>query len=254
MIAAAGRSGGSPIAFLLQPAPVGAGFLMLGQSVRNLRTLLTRQCARRHPKIAMAALSAQILEAAGRRPEGSLLAAKEFLALGTRDAVDQALRRLASRGQLVKITRGRYALPVRSRFGIRPPAPELVMAHLKAELGEELVSSGVAAANALGLTTQMPVQQIFLSRTRSSKRYSFGQQEISLRQAPRWQFLLADRPAGQAIRALAWLGPDQAGAALPKLRKVLSVEEWNALLAVRAELPLWMVELLNEQAVQVLRG
>ena len=25
-------------------------------------------------------------------------------------------------GQLVKITRGRYALPVRSRFGTRPPA------------------------------------------------------------------------------------------------------------------------------------
>lgn len=202
----------------------------------------------------MAALSAQILEAAGRRPEGSLLAAKEFLALGTRDAVDQALRRLASRGQLVKITRGRYALPVRSRFGTRPPAPELVMAHLKAELGEELVSSGVAAANALGLTTQMPVQQTYLSRSRSRKRYRFGKQEISLRQAPRWQFLLADRPAGQAIRALAWLGPDQAGAALPKLRKVLPAEEWNALLAVRAELPLWMVELLNEQAVQVLRG
>lgn len=132
----------------------------------------------------MTALGAQILEAADRRPEGSLLAAKEFLALGKRDAVDQSLRRLASRGQLVKITRGRYALPVRSRFGTRPPAPELVMAHLKTELGEQLVSSGVAAANALGLTTQMPVQQTFLSRTRSRKRYRFGKQEISLRQAP----------------------------------------------------------------------
>ena len=198
----------------------------------------------------MTALSAQILEAAGRRPEGSLLAAKEFLALGARDAVDQALRRLASRGQLVKITRGRYALPVRSRFGTRPPAPELVMAHLKTELGEELVSSGVAAANALGLTSQMPVQQTFLSRTRSRKRYRFGKQEISLRQAPRWQFLLADRPAGQAIRALAWLGPDQAGAALPKLRQALPTAEWDALLAVRAELPIWLVELLNEQEAE----
>lgn len=202
----------------------------------------------------MTALGAQILEAAGRRPEGSLLAAKEFLALGKRDAVDQSLRRLASRGQLVKITRGRYALPVRSRFGTRPPAPELVMAHLKTELGEQLVSSGVAAANALGLTTQMPVQQTFLSRTRSRKRYRFGKQEISLGQAPPWQFLLADRPAGQAIRALAWLGPDQAGAALPKLRKALPTPEWDALLAVRAELPTWLVELLNEQEAQVLRG
>lgn len=118
------------------------------------------------------------------------------------------------------------------------------MAHLKAELGKELLSSGVAAANALGLTTQMPVQQTFLSRTRSRKRYRFGKQEISLRQAPRWQFLLADRPAGQAIRALAWLGPDEASAALP-------TPEWDALLAVRAELPIWLVELLNEQEADV---
>ncbi len=72
-------------------------------------------------------LSEQILEAAGKCPEGFLLAAKQFLALGTRDAVDQALRRLATRGKLVKITRGRYALPVCSRFGTRPPAPEAVM-------------------------------------------------------------------------------------------------------------------------------
>ena len=118
----------------------------------------------------------------------------------------------------------------------------------------QCASSGVAAANALGLTTQMPVQQTFLSRSRSRKRYRFGKQEISLRQAPRWQFLLADRPAGQAIRALAWLGPDQAGAALSKLRKVLPAEEWNALLAVRAELPLWLVELLNAQESEVVRG
>jgi hypothetical protein len=202
----------------------------------------------------MTALSVQILEAASRRPEGSLLAAKEFLALGKRDAVDQALRRLVSRGQLVKITRGRYALPVHSRFGTRPPSPELVMARLQDEQGEQLLSSGAAAANALGLTTQVPVQQTFLSRTRSRKRYRFGNQEVMLRQAPRWQFLLADRPAGQAIRALAWLGPDQAGAALLELRKTLSQQDWDALLSVRAELPIWLVGLLNEQAAQELHG
>jgi hypothetical protein len=195
----------------------------------------------------MTSLTTKILDAAVHRPEGSLLAAKQFLALGKRDAIDQALRRLCSRGQLLKITRGRYALPVRSRFGTRPPSPELVIARLNEEQGEQLVSSGVAAANALGLTTQIPVQQTFLSRARSRKRYLFGKQELIMRQAPRWQFLLADRPAGQAIRALAWLGPDQASAALPKLRQVLPQSEWNALMAVRAELPLWLAELLNEQ-------
>ena len=50
-----------------------------GQRVRNLRALLTHQCKRRRTGTATTALSAQILEAASRRPEGSLLAAKEFL-------------------------------------------------------------------------------------------------------------------------------------------------------------------------------
>lgn len=196
----------------------------------------------------MTVLSEQILEAAAKRPEGSLLAAKQFLALGKRDAVDQALRRLAARGQLVKITRGRYALPVRSRFGTRPPAPEVVIAQLNQEGAQQLVSSGAAAANALGLTTQMPVEQTFLARSRSQKRYVFGRQQVTIRPAAAWNFLLADRPAGQAIRALIWLGPDQASAALPTLRSTLPPEEWRALLSVRAELPLWLAELLSDSA------
>jgi len=202
----------------------------------------------------MAVLSEQILEAAGKRPEGSLLAAKQFLALGKRNAVDQALRRLAARGKLVKITRGRYALPVRSRFGTRPPAPEMVIAQINQEGAQQHVSSGAAAANALGLTTQMPVQQTYLSRSRSQKRYAFGKQQVTIRPAAAWNFLLADRPAGQAIRALAWLGPDQASEALPQLRTVLPPQEWEALLSVRAELPLWLAELLSEQAQEPLEA
>jgi len=198
----------------------------------------------------MAVLNERILEAAGKRPEGSLLAAKQFLTLGNRAAVDQALRRLALRGKLVKIARGRYALTISSRFGTRPPAPEVVIAQLNREGAQQLVSSGAAAANALGLTTQMPVQQIYLSRSRSQKRYVFGKQQVTIRPAAAWNFLLPDRPAGQAIRALTWLGPDQASAALPELRRALPPVEWDALLSVRAELPLWLAELLSEQPLE----
>jgi hypothetical protein len=96
----------------------------------------------------------------------------------------------------------------------------------------------------------MPVQQTFLARTRSQKRYVFGKEQVTIRPAASWNFLLPDRPAGQAIRALTWLGPDQALAALPTLRRVLPLQEWDALLSVRAELPLWLAELLSEQALE----
>jgi hypothetical protein len=55
------------------------------------------------------------------------------------------VRRLAARGQLVKITRGRYALPLRSRLRTRPTAPESVITQLNLEGAQQLVSSAAAA-------------------------------------------------------------------------------------------------------------
>lgn len=63
------------------------------------------------------------------------------------------------------------------------------------------------------------------------QRYVFGKQQVTIRPASAWNFLLADRPAGQAIRALTWLGPDQASAAVATLRSTLPPEEWRALVS-----------------------
>ena len=60
-----------------------------------------------------------ILTYARSQPEGALLAAKELLHLGSRAAVDQALKRLEERNELMRLGRGLYALPVKTRFGAR---------------------------------------------------------------------------------------------------------------------------------------
>jgi len=80
------------------------------------------------------------------------------------------------------------------------------------------------------------------------QRYVFGKQQVTIRPASAWNFLLADRPDCEAIRALTWLGPDQASAALPTLRSTLPPEKWRALVSVCAELPLWLAKLLSEAA------
>jgi len=61
---------------------------------------------------------------------------KEFLHLGSRAAVDQALSRLAKEGKLLRIARGSCVTPVSSRFGTRAPAPEKVVYALAAQSGE----------------------------------------------------------------------------------------------------------------------
>jgi hypothetical protein len=59
------------------------------------------------------------------------------------------------------------------------------------------------------LTTQVPVRSVYLTSGRSRKMH-LGKQVVELRHAPRWQLALANRPAGEAVRALAWLGPERA--------------------------------------------
>ena len=110
-----------------------------------------------------------ILAAAQALPEGGLFSPKEFLHLASRAAVYQALTRMTREGRLLCVGSGVYALPVQGRFGARPPSTRTVVAAIEATSGELVVPSGAAEANALGLTTQVPVREVFLTSGPSRK-------------------------------------------------------------------------------------
>ena len=64
----------------------------------------------------------QIMTYAAALPEGALIHPKALLHLGTRAAIDQALSRLAKKGELLRVCHGIYVRPVATRFGPRPLA------------------------------------------------------------------------------------------------------------------------------------
>ena len=187
----------------------------------------------------MERLSETVLRHAQRQPEGAPVLAKGLLHLGSRAAVDQALSRLVRRGALLRAGRGVYVLPVESRFGRRAPSVEKTIEGLAAARGERIANSGAMAANVLGLTTQVPVKRVFLT-SGSSRTLTLGRERIELRHAPPWQLALADRRAGEAVRALAWLGRERAGAATGVVRQRLSEEERRELGSVSAQMPGWL--------------
>jgi len=193
-------------------------------------------------------LTEQILEHTSRLPEGIPVAAKGLLHLGNRAAIDKALSRLASRGQLIRAVRGVYLRPVESRFGLRPPSVERVVEAVASQRGEIIASNGAAAANALGLTTQVPVRSIYLT-SGPSRKMSLGRQVVEFRHAPRWQLALANRPAGEAVRALAWLGTEKAGAAAEVLRAKLSPTALSELLMAAPRLPTWLACAVSKTAL-----
>ena len=114
----------------------------------------------------MPSLSSRILEYleyASALPEAAPLCPGALLHLGRRAAVDQALSRLVRAGQLLRIFRGVYMRPIETRFGLCSPSVEKAIESLSALWGETIVPSGGAAANVLGLTTQVPVQPVYLT-------------------------------------------------------------------------------------------
>lgn len=193
----------------------------------------------------MSRLAEAILSEAQALPEGRVLSAKEFLHLASRAAVDQALARLTRDGRLMRIGRGAYAAPIASRFGVRPPSTKSVVAAIESVGGEVVVPSGATEANALGLTTQVPTREVFLTSGRA-RALQLGNRAVELKHAARWQLVLGKRPAGMAIRALSWLGPEQAPQALRILRKKLPDSEWAAMRSARAVLPSWMARAVSE--------
>jgi len=195
----------------------------------------------------MNTLPKTILRQAQSLPEGGVLSPKEFLHLGSRSAVDQAFSRLAKAGKLLRVARGAYAAPVSSRFGARAPAPEKVVQALAEQSGEIVVPHGASAANALGLTQQVPIREVYLTSGRT-KRLTLGRSEVLVKHAPRWMLALGTRPAGAAVRALAWIGPSHAGESLAILRRTLPQSEWQALASARATLPGWMAQAIGKEA------
>ena len=182
-------------------------------------------------------------------PEGGVLSPKEFLHLGSRVAVDQAFSRLSKAGKLMRVARGTYVAPVSSRFGSRAPAPGKVVKAMAEQSGETIAPHGASAANALGLTQQVPTREVYVTSGRTRK-LKLGRSELLVKHAPRWMLALGNRPAGAAVRALSWIGPAHAGSSLVELHRTLPATEWQTLTAARAILPSWMAQAIGQEAAR----
>ncbi len=192
----------------------------------------------------MRGLPKRIMEYARSRPEATPLCPGALLHLGHRAAIDQALSRLARSDRLMRIYHGVYMRPVETRFGLRAPRLGKALAALSALWGETIVPCGAAAANRLRLTTQNPVRAVYLT-SGPNRHLHFGSSVVELRHAPRWQLLAPHRKAGDIIRALAWLGPQEVEDGLEAVWPTLPESDRDKLAAARAIMPIWMAEPLS---------
>lgn len=105
-------------------------------------------------------LRQQILDRIGDGAPAQVWTPVDFLDLGSRDAVDKSLQRLAGGGQLRRIDRGLYDVPRTNALTRQPSAPDYrhVLDAVSRRDQTRMLVDGLTAANDLGLTTAVPAR------------------------------------------------------------------------------------------------
>lgn len=177
----------------------------------------------------MHSVATKIMKRVRGRGRGSVWTPVNFLDLGSRAAVDQALSRLVRDGQLQRAARGVYAYPKLSRrLGALTPSPDVVAGALAKSRKSRIQVSGARAANELGLSTQVPAKAVYLTDG-PSKRVKIGRQEIQLRHVPSVRMAGAGTKAGMIIEALRYMGRDLDPGAVKRLGSQLSAQDKRSL-------------------------
>ena len=134
--------------------------------------------------------------------------AKDFLDLGSREAVDQALSRLAKAGRLRRVGHGLYDVPRISNVlnGLAPVDLDAAVAAVARRDGVRIMPDGLVAANQLGLTNAVPAKASYVTDGHS-RTLKIDGRTVRFRHAGPSVMRWAGRPAAPVVQALRWLGP-----------------------------------------------
>lgn len=180
---------------------------------------------------------------------GSVYVPRDFFDFGSREAVDLALHRLEKKGVLRRLARGVYDFPSRHpSLGLLSPTPEAIAAALAGRDRTRIQPAGAYAANALGLSEQVPAKAVFLTDG-PSRTVKIGSMTIQLRQTTPRNMAAAGRLSGLVIQAFRELGREHITAArIKQLKRTLPPNKRRELLRDIKLAPVWMHPLFRELA------
>ena len=180
---------------------------------------------------------------------GSVFVPADFLDIGSREAIGIALHRLARKGTIRRLARGVYDFPKQHPvLGPLSPSAETVARALAGRDHTRLQPAGAYAANALGLSEQVPAKAVFLTDG-PSRTVKIGPTTIQLRRTTARNMAAAGRLSGLLIQALRELGNEHITAERrAHLKRTLPADKRRDLLKDLRLAPAWMHPIFRELA------
>jgi hypothetical protein len=195
------------------------------------------------------AIDSRIVAAIHGRGRGTVFVPADFLNIGSREAVDVALHRLARQGTIRRLARGVYDFPKEHPvLGPLAPSAEDIARALAGRDRTRLQPAGAYAANALGLSEQVPAKAVFLTDG-PARTVKIGPTTIQLRRTTPKNMEAAGRLSGLLIQALRELGQEHITPERREhLKRTIPAEKRRELLKDLRLAPAWMHPIFRELA------
>lgn len=154
----------------------------------------------------MHSVEKQIERSIKSKPKGSLVIPDDYLTIGSSEAIRKSLDRLEDKKIIIRVAHGIYVRPKISKLiGLLAPSAEEVAEAIAKRDRIRTVPAGSYALNALGLSTQVPMNIVLLTDG-SPRVIKVGKRTIKFKKTTPKNLLAKGKISRLAIQALKEIG------------------------------------------------
>jgi len=194
----------------------------------------------------MQSIEKQIERSIKSKPIGSLVLPDDYLSYGSSDAVRKALDRLQDKKVLVRVAQGIYVRPKISKLiGPLVPSAEEVAEAIAKRDKIRTVPTGSYALNALGLSTQVPMNIVLLTDG-SPREIKVGKRKIKFKKTTPKNLMAKGKISRLVIQALKEIGNGKVNETEEKkILELLKKEDVKDLKYDIALAPVWIQKIMK---------
>ena len=192
----------------------------------------------------MASIEDNILTAIQAKGRGSIFFPSDFTSYGEVKAVGKSLERLTAKGDIVRLARGIYSyteIDTVMGLGELMPSIEQIAETIARRDKARIVPTGIYAMNRLGLSTQVPMNVVYLTDGAPRKVNLGNGRSIQFKYTTPRNLAFTNPLAMRVTFALLEIGKDNVTEDIIKrIKSVLQKERKENILADEALMPAWI--------------
>ncbi len=171
----------------------------------------------------------------------------DFVDIANYKAVNKALERLVEKGSLIRVAKGIYARKkLDPLLGEILPTTEQIAEAIAKRDHARIIPTGVYALNALGLSTQVPVNVVYLTDG-TARKIKIGNRSIQFKKTNPKNLAAKGKISSLIIQALKTIGKDKLKANEEmKIKKLLKEEKKEHLMHDIKIAPEWIRKIMKK--------